>query len=124
MRTVGMAMGVSGVQLRVYDGYGSKRCSVVAINAFGVEFCTKARASECRFPCQFFSSTVVCHRCGFPCQFFQSVYTRRMNTRLASQEQSSRFTVDEVFMHGCTLLTIDFNLPQWITYSCTGQKTA
>ena len=45
-----------------------------------------------------------------------------MNTRLASQEQSSRFTVDEVFMHGCALFTIDFNLPQWIMYSCTGQK--
>ena len=31
---------------------------------------------------------------------------------LASQEQSSRFTVDEVFMHGCALFTIDFNLPE------------
>ena len=66
-------MGVSGVQLRAYDGYGSERCSVVAINAFGEEFCIKAHASERRFPCQFFSSTIVCCRRGFPCQFFESI---------------------------------------------------
>ena len=43
-------MSVSGVQLRAFDGFGSERCSICAINVFGVEFCTKARASECRFP--------------------------------------------------------------------------
>ena len=90
------------------NGYDLQRCSAVAINAIVWKFTLRhVRMYECRVPRHFLvqlfsvggqiSLPVLAAICVSAC-------TRRMSARLASQEQSRKFTCQkEIIVRGCAV---------------------